>query len=84
VQKISEKKKIEYDLSQNLNIKKIRNKLINFISLKKELELRENANRQTIDRSVRVLKRTIEYELTTKKNKIRMIQKIKKNIVAKR
>ncbi len=84
MQKISEKKKIEYDLSQNLNIKKIRNKLINFISLKKELELRENANRQTIDRSVRVLKRTIEYELTTKKNKIRMIQKIKKNIVAKR
>jgi hypothetical protein len=82
--KSQEKRKTEYDLSQNTNIKKARNRMINFTPLKRDLEMRKNANRQIIDRSIRVLKRRTEYENATKKKEIRLMQKIKENIVIKR
>jgi hypothetical protein len=43
-----EKRKTKKKLSQNINIKKSRDRLSHFSSLKKELKLRENANRSTI------------------------------------
>jgi hypothetical protein len=58
--------------------------MINFIFLKRELKMRKNANKQIIDRTIRVLKRTNEYENASKKRKIRLIEKIKENIVIKR
>jgi hypothetical protein len=58
--------------------------MINFTSLKRELKMRKNANKQIIDRIIRVLKRTNEYENASKKRKIRLIEKIKENIVIKR
>ncbi len=79
-----DKRKIEDDFNQNINIKKIKNRMINFTLLKRELKRRKNANKQIIDRIIRVLKRTNEYEHELKKKKIRLIEKIKKNIVIKR
>ncbi len=58
--------------------------MINFTLLKKKLKMRKYVNKQIIDRIIRVLKRTNEYEHTLKKKKIRLIEKIKKNIVIKR
>ncbi len=40
-----DKRKIKNDLNQNINIKKIKNKMINFTFLKKELKIRKNAKR---------------------------------------
>jgi hypothetical protein len=58
--------------------------MINFTSLKKELKMRKNMNKQIIDRIIHVLKRTNEYEHASKKKKIRLIEKIKENIIIKR
>ncbi len=52
--------------------------MINFTPLRRDLEMRKNANRQIIDRSIRVLKRTAEYENATKEKKIRLMQKIQR------
>jgi hypothetical protein len=84
VKKSQEKRKTDFDLSQNTNIKKTRNNLINFTFLERKLEMRKIINRQIIDRAIRVLKRIIEYENATNEKKNRLIQKIKKNIVVKR
>ncbi len=46
--------------------------------------MRKNANKQVIDRVIRVLKRTNEYEHALKQKKTRLIEKIKENIVIKR
>jgi hypothetical protein len=79
-----DKRKIEDDLSLNINIKKTKDRMINFISLKRELKMRKNANKQIIDRIIRVLKRTNQYENALKNEKIRLIEQIKEKIVIKR
>jgi hypothetical protein len=84
VKESQEKRKTDFDLSQNTNIKKARNRLINFTSFERELKMRKIADRQIIDRAIRVLKRIIEYESATDEKKNRLIQKIKKDIVVKR
>jgi hypothetical protein len=84
VKESQEKRKTDFDLSQNTNTKKARNRLISFTSFERELKMRKIADRQIIDRAIRVLKRTIEYENATDEKKSRLIQKIKKNIVVKR
>jgi hypothetical protein len=58
--------------------------MINFILLERKLKMRKNANKQVIDRVIRVLKRTNEYEHALKQKKTRLIEKIKENIVIKR
>jgi hypothetical protein len=78
------KRKAKKKLSQNINTKKTRDRLFNFSSLKKELELRKNANKSTIDRNVKMLKRISEYENVSNQQKKLLIQKCKKKIVVKR
>ncbi len=57
--------------------------MINFTFLKKKLKMRKNANKQVIDRDIRVLKQTTEYENARDDEKIRLIQKMKENIAIK-
>ncbi len=78
------KRKADFDLSQNTNTKKARNRLASFTPLERELEMRKIADRQAIDRGIRVLKRTIEYESATDEEKGRLVQKTKEDIVVKR
>ncbi len=84
VKESQEKRKTDFDLSQNTNIKKVRNRLINFTSLERKLKMRKIIDRQIMNRTIRVLKRIIEYENVTNEKKNRLIQKIKKDIVVKR
>jgi hypothetical protein len=79
-----EKRKAEKKLSQNTNTKKARNRIANFSFLKKKLKKRKNANRSTIDRNIRMLKRIAEYEKAFINEKKLLIQKCKKDIVVKR
>ncbi len=84
VKESQEKRKTDFDLSQNTNIKKVRNRLINFTSLERKLKMRKIIDCQIMNRTIRVLKRIIEYENVTNEKKNRLIQKIKKDIVVKR
>jgi ribosomal protein L2 len=68
-----EKRKAEKKLSQNQNIKKSRNRLVNFTSLKRELKMKKTANRIVINRRLRSLKTTSEYINAFAKKKERMI-----------
>jgi hypothetical protein len=77
------KRKIEKELSQNQNIKKTRNRLVNFISLKRELKMKKTTNRITINRRLRLLKTTQEYINVFTKEQQRLIQKSKNEIIIK-
>ncbi len=79
-----EKRKAEKELSQNQNIKKSRNRLVNFTSLKRELKMKKTADRVAIDRRLRSLKTTSEYINASAKKKERMIQKSKNDVIIKR
>jgi ribosomal protein L2 len=78
------KRKVEKELSQNQNIKKARNRLINFTSLKRELKMKKTTNRIAIDRRLRLLKATQEYINVFTKKQQRLIQKSKNEIIIKR
>jgi hypothetical protein len=67
------KRKIEKELSQNQNIKKARNRLIDFTSLKRELKMKKTTNRIAIDRRLRLLKATQEYINVFTKEQQRLI-----------
>jgi hypothetical protein len=79
-----EKRKAEEELSQNPNTKKARSRTATFTPLEKELELRKNADRTAINRSIRGLKVTIEYETASEVDKKRMIEVKKDEIIVKR
>ncbi len=80
----SKKRKAKEELSQNRNIKKSRNRLINFTSLKRDLEMKKTADRAVINRRLRVLRTTSEYINVSAKKKERMIQTIKNDVIIKR
>jgi hypothetical protein len=78
------KRKAEKDLNQNKNIKKSRNRLVNFTFLKRELKMKKSTNRAAIDRRVRSLKTTKEYINASVEDQQQMIQKNKNEIITKR
>ncbi len=80
----SKKRKIKENLNQNKNIKKSRNRLINFTSLKRELKMKKSTNRVAIDRRVRSLKTTKEYINAFVEDQQQIIQKNKNEIIIKR
>ncbi len=80
----SRKRKAKKELSQNRNIKKSRNRLVNFTSLKQDLEMKKTADRVAINRRLRVLRTTSEYTNVFAKKKERMIQIIKNDVIIKR
>jgi hypothetical protein len=80
----SKKRKAKEELSQNQNIKKSRNRLINFTLLKRDLEMKKTADRIAINRRLKVLKITSEYINVSAKKKERMIQIIKNDVIIKR
>jgi IMP dehydrogenase/GMP reductase len=80
----SKKRKAEEDLNQNKNIKKSRNRFVNFISLKRELKMKKSTNRAAIDRRVKSLKTTKEYINASVEDQQQMIQKNKNEIIIKR
>ena len=67
------KKKAKDELSLNSNTKKTRQRIANFTSLKQELKKRKLTNKSTINRAVKILKKTVEYENVTKNEKQTMI-----------
>ncbi len=75
------KRKVEKKLSQNQNIKKARNRLVNFTSLKRELKMKKTTNRIAIDRRLRLLKATQKYINVFTKEQQRLIQKSKNEIM---
>ncbi len=82
--KYLKKRKIEKELNQNQNIKKTRNRLINFTLLKRELKMKKTTNRIAIDRRLRLLKATQKYINVFTKEQQRLIQKSKNEIIIKR
>jgi hypothetical protein len=65
------KRKIEKEMSQNQNIKKACNHLVNFTSLKRELKIKKTTNRIAINRCLRLLKSTQKYiNVFTKNNNV--------------
>jgi hypothetical protein len=78
------KRKVEKELSQNQNIKKACNRLVNFTSLKRELKMKKTTNRIAIDRRLRLLKATQKYINVFTKEQQRLIQKSKNEIIIKR
>jgi hypothetical protein len=80
----SRKRKAKEELSQNRNIKKSRNRLVNFTSLKRDLEMKKTADRAAINRRLRVLRTTSEYINVSAEEKERMIQTIKNDVTIKR
>ncbi len=75
------KRKVEKELSQNQNIKKACNRLVNFTSLKRELKMKKTTNRIAIDRRLRLLKATQKYINVFTKEQQRLIQKSKNEIM---
>jgi hypothetical protein len=82
--KYLKKRKIEKKLSQNQNIKKARNRFVNFTSLKRELKMKKTTNRIAINRRLRLLKATQKYINVFTKKQQRLIQKSKNEIIIKR
>jgi hypothetical protein len=80
----SRKRKTKEELSQNRNIKKSRDRLVNFTSLKRDLEMKKTANKAAINRRLRILRTTSEYINVSAKKKERMIQIIKNDVIIKR
>jgi hypothetical protein len=78
------KRKAKEDLSQNRNIRKTRNRFMNFTSLKRELKMKKTTNRVAINRRLRSLKATREYINVFSKNQQQLIQKNKDEIIIKR
>ncbi len=78
------KRKVREDLSQNRNIKKTRNRFMNFTSLKRELKMKKMTNQVAINRRLRSLKATREYINVFSKNQQQLIQKNKDEIIIKR
>jgi hypothetical protein len=78
------KRKVREDLSQNRNIKKTRNRFMNFTSLKRELKMKKMTNQVAINRRLRSLKATREYINVFSKKQQQLIQKNKDEIIIKR
>jgi ribosomal protein L2 len=78
------KRKAKKDLSQNQNIKKARNRLVNFTSLKRELKMKKTTNRIAINRRLRSLKATKEFINVFSKKQQQLIQKNKNDVIIKR
>jgi ribosomal protein L2 len=78
------KRKAKKDLSQNQNIKKARNRLVNFTSLERELKMKKTTNRVAVDRRLRSLKATKEFINAFSKKQQQLIQKNKNDVIIKR
>jgi hypothetical protein len=78
------KRKTKKNLNQNQNIKKSRNRLVNFTSLERELKMKKTTNQVAVNRRLRSLRATKEFINAFSKKQQQLIQKNKNDVIIKR